>query len=61
MTTSMTTARTALGGLLALALLPAFWPGEAAAHSCDAPFTTDLVTARASTSARSRSATTRSS
>jgi hypothetical protein len=46
MTTSMTTARTALGALLALALAPALWPGEAAAHTCDAPFATDLVTAR---------------
>ena len=42
----MTTSRTALGGLLALALAPAFWPSAAAAHTCDAPFTTDLVTAR---------------
>ena len=31
-------------GALALALAPAFWPGDAAAHTCDAPFTTDLVT-----------------
>ncbi|MGH6905537.1 MAG: DUF1554 domain-containing protein [Geminicoccaceae bacterium] len=46
MTTLMTTSRTALGGLLALALLPALWPADAAAHSCDAPFTTDLVTGR---------------
>ena len=46
MTTPMTTSGTALGGLLALALAPAFWPGDAAAHSCDDPFTTDLVTAR---------------
>jgi hypothetical protein len=37
MMTLMTTSRTALGGLLALALLPAFWPGDAAAHSCDDP------------------------
>ena len=44
MTTLMTTTRTALGGALALALAPAFWPGDAAAHTCDAPFTTDLVT-----------------
>jgi hypothetical protein len=46
MTTSMTTARPALGALLALALAPALWPGDAAAHTCDAPFATDLVTAR---------------
>ena len=32
-------------GALALALLPTLWPGDAAAHTCDAPFTTDLVTA----------------
>jgi hypothetical protein len=44
MTTLMTTTRTALGGALALALAPAFWPSDAAAHTCDAPFTTDLVT-----------------
>jgi hypothetical protein len=44
MTILMTTSRTALGGALALALAPAFWPGDAAAHTCDAPFTTDLVT-----------------
>jgi hypothetical protein len=44
MTTLITTSRTALGGLLALALAPAFWPGDAAAHTCDDPFTTDLVT-----------------
>ena len=31
-------------GALALALAPAFWPSDAAAHTCDAPFTTDLVT-----------------
>ena len=29
--------------LLAITLAPAFWPGEAAAHSCDAPFSTDLI------------------
>ena len=46
MTTLMTTSRTALGGALALALAPAFWPSDAAAHTCDAPFTTDLVTAK---------------
>ena len=46
MTTLMTTTRTALGGALALALAPAFWPSDAAAHTCDAPFTTDLVTAK---------------
>jgi hypothetical protein len=46
MTTPMTTSRAALGGLLALAVLPAFWPGDAAAHTCDAPFRTDLVTGR---------------
>ena len=34
------------GAALALALAPAFWPTDAAAHPCDAPFTTDLVTAR---------------
>ena len=31
-------------GALALALLQRFWPSDAAAHTCDAPFTTDLVT-----------------
>jgi hypothetical protein len=31
-------------GVLALALLPALWPSDAAAHTCDAPFATDLVT-----------------
>jgi hypothetical protein len=46
MTILMTTSRAALGGLLALALLPALWPGGAAAHTCDDPFRTDLVTAR---------------
>ena len=25
-------------GALALALAPAFWPSDAAAHTCDAPF-----------------------
>ena len=45
-------------GALALALAPAFWPSDAAAHTCDAPFTTDLITGPpASTSGRSRSAT----
>jgi hypothetical protein len=39
----MTTARTALGGLLALALAPALWPTDAAAHTCDDPFSTDLI------------------
>ena len=34
----------ALGGLLALAVTLAFWPTGAAAQTCDAPFTTDLVT-----------------
>ena len=34
------------GAALALALAPALWPSDAAAHTCDAPFTTDLVTAR---------------
>jgi hypothetical protein len=43
MTTSMTTARTALGALLALALLPALWPSDAAAHTCDDPFSTNLI------------------
>ena len=33
-------------GALALALAPALWPSDAAAHTCDAPFRTDLVTAR---------------
>ena len=46
MTTLMTTTRTALGGALALALAPAFWPSEAAAHTCDDPFRTDLLTGR---------------
>ena len=31
-------------GLLALALLPALWPSSAAAHTCDDPFTTELIT-----------------
>jgi hypothetical protein len=43
MTTSMTMARAALGALLALALAPAFWPSEATAHTCDAPFSTNLI------------------
>jgi hypothetical protein len=43
MTTLMTIWRVALGGLLALALAPAFWPGEAAAHTCDDPLSTDLI------------------
>ena len=30
-------------GALALALLPALWPSDAAAHTCDAPFSTDLI------------------
>ena len=42
----MTTARTALGGLLAPALAPALWPGDAAAHTCDDPFSTDLIAGR---------------
>jgi hypothetical protein len=46
MTASMTMAPTALGGLLALALLGAFWPSGAAAHSCDDPFSTDLIAGR---------------
>jgi hypothetical protein len=33
-------------GALALALLPMFWPSAAAAHTCDDPFRTDLLTAR---------------
>ena len=33
----------ALRGLLALALLAAFWPGGTAAHSCDAPYETPLL------------------
>ena len=32
-------------GLLAVAL-PALWPSDAAAHTCDAPFATDLVTGK---------------
>jgi hypothetical protein len=33
-----------LGALLALALLlPALWPGDAEAHTCDQPFSTDLI------------------
>ena len=32
-----------LGGLLALALTPAFWPTAATAHTCAAPFTTPLL------------------
>ena len=46
MTILMTTTRTALGGALALALAPALWPSDAAAHTCDDPFRTDLVTAK---------------
>ena len=46
MTTLMTTSRTALGGLLALALASSLWPGEAAAHGCDDPFSTDLIAGR---------------
>jgi hypothetical protein len=46
MTTLMTTSLSTLGGLLALALLGAFWPSGAAAHSCDDPFTTDLIAGR---------------
>jgi Protein of unknown function (DUF1554) len=46
MTIPMTTSRAALGGVLALALAPAFWPSDAAAHTCDAPFTTDLIAGR---------------
>ena len=30
-------------GALALVLAPAFWPSDAAAHTCDAPFSTDLI------------------
>ena len=30
-------------GALALALAPALWPSDAAAHTCDAPFSTDLI------------------
>lgn len=45
MTPSMTTSRTALGGLLGLAVLPALWPGDAAAQTCDDPFSTDLIAA----------------
>jgi hypothetical protein len=30
-------------GALALALAPAFWPTAAAAHTCDDPFSTDLI------------------
>jgi hypothetical protein len=36
----------ATAGALALALALAFWPSDAAAHTCDAPFRTDLLTAR---------------
>jgi hypothetical protein len=46
MTILMTTSRSALGGALALALAPAFWPADAAAHTCDAPFSTDLIAGR---------------
>jgi hypothetical protein len=45
MTTSMTTLRTALGGLLALALLPAFWPSDAMAQDCTDE-ATDLIAGR---------------
>lgn len=34
-----------IGAHFALALLPVLGAGGAAAHTCDAPFTTDLVTA----------------
>jgi hypothetical protein len=30
-------------GALALAVLPAFWPSGAMAHTCDAPFSTNLI------------------
>ena len=46
MTTLMTTSPAALGGLLAMALAPAFWPGDAAAHTCDDPFSTGLIAGR---------------
>ena len=36
----------AMRAWLVLALVPAFWPGDAAAHGCDDPFRTDLVTAK---------------
>ncbi len=36
----------AVGALLALALTPLLWPTGAAAHTCDHPFSTDLVTAK---------------
>ena len=45
MTPSMTTSCTALSGLLGLAVLPALWPGDAAAQTCDDPFSTDLIAA----------------
>jgi hypothetical protein len=44
--TSMTIARPALGALLALALALAFWPRDAAAHTCDDPLSTDLIAGR---------------
>jgi hypothetical protein len=43
MTTLTTISRTMLGGLVVAAALPALWPGDAAAHTCDAPFSTDLI------------------
>ena len=46
MTTLLTTPRTPLGALLALALAPALWPGEAAAHPCDDALSTDLIAGR---------------
>ena len=46
MTTLMTTTRTALGGNARPALAPRFGRADAAAHTCDAPFSTDLIAGR---------------
>lgn len=42
--------------LLALPLLPAFWPGDAAAHTCDNPFSTDLIAGKTSQTTRTKDA-----
>jgi hypothetical protein len=35
-----------MGSLLAFAFAPALWPSDAAAHTCDDPFSTDLIAGR---------------
>ena len=45
-------------GALALALAPAVWPGDAAAHTCDDPDAPVSLRAEPSTPGTSRSATT---